>query len=379
MKLILVAAIASLMTLCMTARGSELLVYSETFDGDQFAFSGVNGAFQGPGRAESVQQWQGLGTGQYVFSGKFLRNAAAGNPARATTLSLTGLPAHDSISIDFLLAAIDSWDGDVDGVGPDRLTVLLDDKPLFSETIANYPASESFQPGPGVELASGVQLGYIGGEFWDSAYNMSLDQRLRAIPHTASTATISWFAAGAGWQGGDDESFAIDGVRVKLGNTGISPNCDFNSDDRCDATDIDLLTTALIQQDPDTKYDVNGDGQVTSQDRSFLIQDVLRTYSGDSNLDGEFDSADLLLVLQRGEYEDQKAANSTWLDGDWSGDQEFDTADLIVAFGDGGFEQGPRSAVAVPEAAASPLVLFMVLLLQRGARCRSAGVPARTN
>lgn len=166
---------------------------------------------------------------------------------------------------------------------------------------------------------------------------------------------------------------------MKLGNTGISPNCDFNTDDRCDAADIDLLTTALIQQNLDTKYDVNGDGQVTSQDRSFLIQDVLRTYSGDSNLDGEFDSADLLLVLQRGAYEDQKPVNSTWLDGDWSGDQEFDTADLIAAFADGGFEQGPRSAVAVPEAAASSLVLFMVFLLQRGVLCRSAGVPARTN
>lgn len=104
MKLILATAIASLMTFSMMARGADLLVYSETFDGDQFAFSGVNGAFQGPGRAENVQQWQGLGTGQYVFSGKFLRNAAAGNPARATTLSLTGLPAHDTISIDFLLS-----------------------------------------------------------------------------------------------------------------------------------------------------------------------------------------------------------------------------------------------------------------------------------
>ncbi len=58
---------------------------------------------------------------------------------------------------------------------------------------------------------------------------------------------------------------------------------------------------------------------------------------GDSNLDGRFDSADLVHIFQTGEYEDSIVGNSTWLDGDWDGDREFTTADLVLAFQSGGY------------------------------------------
>ncbi|MCA9172596.1 MAG: hypothetical protein KDB23_33255, partial [Planctomycetales bacterium] len=74
------------------------------------------------------------------------------------------------------------------------------------------------------------------------------------------------------------------------------------------------------------------------------------TYFGDANLDGEFNSADLINVFQAGQYEDAFSANSTWSTGDWNGDGEFTTSDFVVAFQDGGYEKGPRHAVsAVPE------------------------------
>jgi hypothetical protein len=53
---------------------------------------------------------------------------------------------------------------------------------------------------------------------------------------------------------------------------------------------------------------------------------------GDSNLDGRFDSGDLVLVFQAGQYEDAVAGNSSWAAGDWNGDGEFTTADLVLAF-----------------------------------------------
>jgi hypothetical protein len=53
---------------------------------------------------------------------------------------------------------------------------------------------------------------------------------------------------------------------------------------------------------------------------------------GDANLDGIFNSADLIKVFQASEYEDGFNQNSSWADGDWDGDLEFTTADLVLAF-----------------------------------------------
>ncbi|MCP4192866.1 MAG: hypothetical protein GY768_19815 [Planctomycetaceae bacterium] len=54
--------------------------------------------------------------------------------------------------------------------------------------------------------------------------------------------------------------------------------------------------------------------------------------SGDSNEDGRFDSADLVLAFQAGEYEDDLPNNSSWAEGDWNGDRDFDSADFVAAF-----------------------------------------------
>ncbi|MCA9166278.1 MAG: VCBS repeat-containing protein [Planctomycetales bacterium] len=53
---------------------------------------------------------------------------------------------------------------------------------------------------------------------------------------------------------------------------------------------------------------------------------------GDVNNDGVFDSTDLVLVFQAGEYEDRILANSSFADGDWNNDGEFDSSDLVAAF-----------------------------------------------
>jgi hypothetical protein len=66
--------------------------------------------------------------------------------------------------------------------------------------------------------------------------------------------------------------------------------------------------------------------------------------AGDATLDGLFSSADLVLVFQAGEYEDDISQNSDWGDGDWNGDGEFSTADLVAAFQDGSYEAGSRPA-----------------------------------
>lgn len=134
--------------------------------------------------------------------------------------------------------------------------------------------------------------------------------------------------------------------------TGGGLTGDFNEDGAVDALDIDLLGDALRSGDTDSKFDLNGDDSVTAEDFDTMISSTIGTWIGDSNLDGSFDTSDLVSVFAAGQYEDGEAneLNSTWATGDWNYDLEFDTADLVAAFSAGGFEQGPRQATAaVPE------------------------------
>ncbi|MCA9149440.1 MAG: hypothetical protein KDA92_09085, partial [Planctomycetales bacterium] len=107
---------------------------------------------------------------------------------------------------------------------------------------------------------------------------------------------------------------------------------DVNGDDLVNATDIDLLFAARRAGDNNTRFDLNGDQQVDDQDVELLLSDILQTGAGDANLDGIFDSSDLVEAFQHGEYEDLVLNNSSWRSGDWDGDGEFTTADLVAAF-----------------------------------------------
>ncbi len=120
---------------------------------------------------------------------------------------------------------------------------------------------------------------------------------------------------------------------------------DFNDDGVIDASDIDLLCAAINQVDPSLVYDLNSDGQVDAQDRDVMIFTQLQTTYGDADLNGVFDSSDLVGVFSIGEYEDGVPANSGWADGDWNCDGEFDTADIVLAFQTGGY-----AAAAVDQA-----------------------------
>jgi hypothetical protein len=71
-----------------------------------------------------------------------------------------------------------------------------------------------------VQLARRADLGFNEGPtyFGDSAYDMYQDPTFQNIPHTSSTLTVEWFTSGGGWQGGTDESWAIDNVVVLVDN-----------------------------------------------------------------------------------------------------------------------------------------------------------------
>ncbi len=126
-----------------------------------------------------------------------------------------------------------------------------------------------------------------------------------------------------------------------------------------------------VQQHGGPYWDVNGDGQISPLDVLSAVNrlnasssrtidtgslreddpatlnnttavdafyDRVRNTVGDANLDGRFDSADLIQVFQRGKYEDTEAQNAVWDEGDWDGDGDFTTSDIVLAFTYGTYE-----------------------------------------
>ncbi|MEK7414915.1 MAG: PEP-CTERM sorting domain-containing protein, partial [Planctomycetota bacterium] len=130
-----------------------------------------------PGTATltGVQSYAGLGPAGNQFGGNFLRSAT-GN---IVTLQLNDLPSHDTITLGFLFAAIDSLDGTGTFPSGDYFRIVFDGTILFSESFANATSSQiqSYVPPPGVELARRVDLGFggPGGYHTDSAYNLGAD------------------------------------------------------------------------------------------------------------------------------------------------------------------------------------------------------------
>ncbi|MCA9217776.1 MAG: LamG domain-containing protein, partial [Planctomycetales bacterium] len=95
---------------------------------------------------------------------------------------------------------------------------------------------------------------------------------------------------------------------------------DFDSSGTLDAADIDLLSAEVRIGDNKPAFDLTGDGAVNNQDRVRWIEELAYTFVGDSNLDGEFNSTDFVVVFTASQYEDGIAGNSTWATGDWNGD-----------------------------------------------------------
>ena len=142
----------------------------------------------------------------------------------------------------------------------------------------------------------------------------------------------------------------------------LPPAGDFDGDGTLTSADVDAITDAVIAQDEDARYDLNDDSIVDLADHTYWVKKLRQTWFGDANLDGEFNSGDLITVFQTGKYEDGIEANSGWAEGDWDGDADFSSGDLVVAFQDGGYEQGPLPSVnAVPEPTAAQLLIVSVV------------------
>lgn len=160
------------------------------------------------------QGFEPLGPEGNKFGSTFLR----GPTGTVITLTLTDLPPHETLSLSLLFAAIDSLDGEGTFPAGDYFKITLDGVIVFRESFANAIVSQvqSYNPPAEVVLARHQDLGFggPGGYYTDSAYDFGLDPTLQNLAHTASTATLKFELEGEGVQSIDDESWAIDNIRV---------------------------------------------------------------------------------------------------------------------------------------------------------------------
>jgi uncharacterized protein (TIGR03382 family) len=179
----------------LTAMASaDTVVFSNDFEGaapSEISIGGIEGS---------------AGFSAHGFGNNLWRN----DTFSATTLTLTNLPAHTSLSMKLLLGVIDSWDGIGGSPGPDAFDIRVDGQTVWSYIFASASGSTNYP-----EAALGA--GGFGWNSWnDYAYDLTNDAELMAIPHTASSVTIEFQGMGSGWQGGSDESFAIDNLEVSV-------------------------------------------------------------------------------------------------------------------------------------------------------------------
>ena len=115
--------------------------------------------------------------------------------------------------------------------------------------------------------------------------------------------------------------------------------CDFDGSGSLDIADVEILTAAIAGGDMDAKFDVNSDGSVNAADQKFFVEDAskMNSYLGDGNLDGEFNTNDLVGFFQAGKFETGNPA--TFAQGDHNADGLFNTNDLVSMFQSGGFEK----------------------------------------
>lgn len=303
---------------------SNALPLTEVFYSADFE-NGLPPEFDTRGRTAPVEGYQGLGNGNYKFDGNYL--LTEGGP---TTLTLTGLPPHETLDIEYLLAVIDSWDGlrMPPEAGPDLFSVKVDGELIFAQHFENalMDGNQEYVAPPGVALGDPIYAQRArsnGSIFSDAGYDMSRDPVFRSIPHTSDTLTIEWLASGLGWQGGTDESWALDNVRIVLNNSQAIPVTIQASDGR---GGVALQEFAIAVPPPGRStiegikfHDVNGDGVQQSGEpplANFTIyldgNDNGRLDFGEHSTQTDADGAFRFELISAGEYHIADAVTLNW-------------------------------------------------------------------
>ena len=155
---------------------------------------------------------------------------------------------------------------------------------------------------------------------------------------------------------------------------------DFNRDGELDASDIDLLSVAVVEQSlaeldafgiprydvRNNVFDLNTDQFIDDVDRDLWLTHVAAASLGDSDLDGDVDFVDFLSLANNfGE------SPSSWSQGDYDGNNETNFLDFLALANNFGNSPVAAAAASVPEPSSSLLATLAVIpfLLTRKRRC----------
>lgn len=277
--------------------------------------------------------------GAWIVAGAERADSRQGNPGtmRATQLTITlGTTEKDNLGRVF-----------AENLGVDRLTVIDGPIEIHYEVTDQKPnpfsASYEFDKPFHYDPANGnLVVDWISPSSWTGG-SVSLDNQ--SVPRISQV-----YGGPAAERGSDTFRYSLPWQFTFV------PVGDINYDGTLDSEDIDALSPA--------PFDLDGDNAIDENDRTFWVHNIMSTWFGDSNLDGEFNSGDFIDVFQAGKFELDTEAK--WGDGDWNGDGRFNSSDLIRAFQDGGFERGPRIvAQVVPEPSGLLLVFTSIIALIR--------------
>ncbi|MCA0244187.1 MAG: PEP-CTERM sorting domain-containing protein [Proteobacteria bacterium] len=200
-------ALAAATACALPAAAATVTVYSNNFDAPAVTAGGTTAVFSDAGGG-----LQATDPAYNATYGNVFRNSTTGE----TTLTLSNLPAHTSLSLGYLLAFLDSWDSINGTVTPDLLTFSIDGVVVGNYTYDNASGGIT-QIGGGKLVAAYTQFD-VNYYYSDSIADMTGDPAL-TIAHTASSITFGWQVGGNGWQGGDDEAWGMDNLRVTVNTT----------------------------------------------------------------------------------------------------------------------------------------------------------------
>lgn len=222
----LALALSAASTVSQASTFTTTVFFDDFEGGGSQYYRGVESVLTG-GVNASTQGYSTMGFGDSFYALDYRDRSS-----RVIELSLSNLPTHDFLSVSGLLAVINSWDGDRGDKAwsYDLFLISLDGQNL---TESSFPHSVVPNRKPlGDWLAgSGSQLYSLPGDSatWvDRGINFHGNTLLTNVAHTGSSAVIRFEAFGYGFQGGADESFAIDSLRVDVSSAPITLQSNLN-------------------------------------------------------------------------------------------------------------------------------------------------------
>ena len=199
------------------------VLYANNFDSAPTVAAGVTAT--GPTNASPTGGTPGIATaGSWNasgWSGNFFVNTSTGNPATASTITLTGLKPNSAVKIGGVIGLLQSWDSTDGGCcAPDYLNVSINGNSVATLTANNALGSVTNLDGATV-LAFHQQVD-TNGFYSDTLGDLGTAGFANAFADASGHFTLTFQASGGGWQGGDDENWGLDNLSF-IGTVGGVP------------------------------------------------------------------------------------------------------------------------------------------------------------